>query len=409
MDNLPSDVRALIERTRRHDGPTARDKDRVSQKLGLALAAAGSAASVLASKSAAAATTLAVTETASAGTTAVAGASMTLGTAIATVTNAATMSASAVAVTTTATPAVTVASSVGAAASSAGAASAVASGVGAGAVGAAVTTGALVGKAVVAPAAVVATKWGGGTLAAWLVGAGAVGASVLSVPTVSKKVAHWVNVPSVAQPSSASALPTAGELDRADSVRRVNGQLTEPSTGAAVAPTSSGHEAQGVARGAAPSAPAVTAVASNAPAVTVVADVGAAVAVAPATAPMAVQRGASPSPAKPRTASSESNDVASEVVLLSEAQRALSEGDANRSLSLLQQHAARFPTSTLATERSAARVFAYCQLGRIDEARAAARGFFRNGSNSPLLPKVQTSCVGAPSHDPSTNSARTGN
>ena len=82
-----------------------------------------------------------------------------------------------------------------------------------------------------------------------------------------------------------------------------------------------------------------------------------------------------------------------EVQLLEDAHRELSAGRAARALALLDEHGARFPSGELRGERMAARVFALCELGRIDEARRAAELFLAFAPSSPLVPRVRASCA----------------
>jgi hypothetical protein len=96
--------------------------------------------------------------------------------------------------------------------------------------------------------------------------------------------------------------------------------------------------------------------------------------------------------------------VASELSLLTEAQRALAGGTPKQALFLAEQHATQFPNSALRTERAALRVFALCRLGRVEEARRAGRTFLRDGQNSPLAPRVLESCI---SSTPSASDSKT--
>jgi hypothetical protein len=87
-------------------------------------------------------------------------------------------------------------------------------------------------------------------------------------------------------------------------------------------------------------------------------------------------------------------DVATELALLKAAQRELNTANAGASLALLDDHARRYPDGALKAERLGARVFALCKLGRVEEARAAAREFLRVAADSPLVPRVLSSCGG---------------
>lgn len=76
---------------------------------------------------------------------------------------------------------------------------------------------------------------------------------------------------------------------------------------------------------------------------------------------------------------------------LREAHGALTGGDPARALSLLDEQAAA--GVQLREERTAARILALCQLGRVDEARAAAARFLAESPRSPLADRVRASCA----------------
>jgi RNA polymerase sigma-70 factor (ECF subfamily) len=86
--------------------------------------------------------------------------------------------------------------------------------------------------------------------------------------------------------------------------------------------------------------------------------------------------------------------LSTEVRLLKGAQRELSAANASASLALLDEHARLYPNGALAAERLGARVFALCKLGKVEQAREAAREFFRVAGSSPLVPRVLASCAG---------------
>ena len=85
-------------------------------------------------------------------------------------------------------------------------------------------------------------------------------------------------------------------------------------------------------------------------------------------------------------------DVAGEIALLNEAQRALASGQADRALQLLDRHARDFPRGSLAEERAAARIIALCALGRVTAARAETEAFVRKSPESPLVERVRAAC-----------------
>ena len=77
---------------------------------------------------------------------------------------------------------------------------------------------------------------------------------------------------------------------------------------------------------------------------------------------------------------------------LRDAQQALRAGQATRVLSLLDLQDAKYPGGMMQEERSAARVLALCQSGRVSEARTAADRFERRWPKSPLVARVRSSC-----------------
>jgi hypothetical protein len=89
-------------------------------------------------------------------------------------------------------------------------------------------------------------------------------------------------------------------------------------------------------------------------------------------------------------------DVAAEVRLLDQAHTAMREGDAERALGLLEDHARRYPKGSLGEERDAARIAALCSLGRAAEAREATDGFLRAAPQSPQAGRIRASCGGSP-------------
>ncbi|MEO8798250.1 MAG: hypothetical protein ABI551_10220 [Polyangiaceae bacterium] len=89
-----------------------------------------------------------------------------------------------------------------------------------------------------------------------------------------------------------------------------------------------------------------------------------------------------------------SSSLGEETALLREAHEAIANGDAPQALSLLEEHARRFPTSALEPERSAERVFAYCAEHDKDAARGTATGFLASHPTGPLSDRVRSSCGG---------------
>lgn len=84
-----------------------------------------------------------------------------------------------------------------------------------------------------------------------------------------------------------------------------------------------------------------------------------------------------------------------EVKLLDKAQSALQTGKARDAMSALDEHATGHEGGALAEERAAARVFALCRLGRVDDARALTTQFLATWPRSPHASTLKSSCGGA--------------
>ena len=114
--------------------------------------------------------------------------------------------------------------------------------------------------------------------------------------------------------------------------------------------------------------------------------------VAPATVPTPVasaeKRVAAPSIARPQASG---NTLADEYALISRAQGALKMHDASLALSLVNEHASRFPKGQLGEERDALKVLSICSLGRPD-ARSSAERFLKNHPSSPFALRIRTAC-----------------
>jgi len=89
--------------------------------------------------------------------------------------------------------------------------------------------------------------------------------------------------------------------------------------------------------------------------------------------------------------------LAEETRLLEAAQRELARNQGGAALALLDEHAAKFPRGALSEERAAARILALCRLGRTGEARRAAEAFVGAAPQSPLVPRLESSCASSKS------------
>ncbi|HLK41325.1 MAG TPA: hypothetical protein VKU41_31455 [Polyangiaceae bacterium] len=100
--------------------------------------------------------------------------------------------------------------------------------------------------------------------------------------------------------------------------------------------------------------------------------------------------GVATSPPPPASAAS---SIEAETLLVRAGLAALHAGDPAGALVQFDRHAREFPDGLLAPERDAERIFALCDLRRVDEARAAADAFRIRHPGSPLFARVRTSCA----------------
>jgi RNA polymerase sigma-70 factor (ECF subfamily) len=82
-----------------------------------------------------------------------------------------------------------------------------------------------------------------------------------------------------------------------------------------------------------------------------------------------------------------------ELDLLHGAQTAWRERDSHKTLSLLDQHARKYPKSELRDERAALRVLALCELGRLPEAHRLGLALIRRAPSSPVRTTIEDSCA----------------
>jgi hypothetical protein len=81
-----------------------------------------------------------------------------------------------------------------------------------------------------------------------------------------------------------------------------------------------------------------------------------------------------------------------ELELLGAAQTALQKQRPSRALTLLQEHAFRFPTGAMVEERMAMQALALCALRRRHAAQTVLSDLEARGSQSQLLPRVRSQC-----------------
>jgi len=79
---------------------------------------------------------------------------------------------------------------------------------------------------------------------------------------------------------------------------------------------------------------------------------------------------------------------------LAEVQRDLKEGKNAEALRLVEAQRQQFAHGELQPERDAAKIVALCAVGRVADARAAARAFLANSPRSPFAARIRASCAG---------------
>jgi hypothetical protein len=118
----------------------------------------------------------------------------------------------------------------------------------------------------------------------------------------------------------------------------------------------------------------------------------------PAIAPQAPAVAAFPGDGSPATPASGSAALALSVEArgLATVQRALKEGRNAEALQLVEEQRQQFAHGELQQERDAARIVALCAVGRVADARSAARDFLSNSPRSPFAARIRASCAGGP-------------
>jgi type IV secretory pathway VirB10-like protein len=95
---------------------------------------------------------------------------------------------------------------------------------------------------------------------------------------------------------------------------------------------------------------------------------------------------------EPKEPAATESTLAAELRLLSRANAAMRAGRYADALDVLAQHAREFEAGQLAPEREYKRALALCELGRGEQARAAADAFVREHPRSPLRAKAMDVC-----------------
>ncbi|AKV02620.1 hypothetical protein AKJ09_09283 [Labilithrix luteola] len=88
----------------------------------------------------------------------------------------------------------------------------------------------------------------------------------------------------------------------------------------------------------------------------------------------------------------ESDDIDAQLVLITQAQRALERGEPNAALTALARHERDYPRGSLAPEREGLRAIASCDAKR-SNGRALAERFVAANPSSPLVARIRKSCL----------------
>lgn len=107
-----------------------------------------------------------------------------------------------------------------------------------------------------------------------------------------------------------------------------------------------------------------------------------AVAAAPSAQPAQSAGGPPPTPAPKQSATSPADALAEEASLLKEAQAALGSGNGAKALSLANEHASRYPSGALSSERQLLRALALCATGDKPQGVSEGRASFPDESSA---------------------------
>jgi hypothetical protein len=117
----------------------------------------------------------------------------------------------------------------------------------------------------------------------------------------------------------------------------------------------------------------------------------------PLTVPVVIEPATSVQPARldksQRSNRSRGDSLGEEVAILTRAGKELHNGMPAAALRALDEHQRRFPSGSLAQERSATRIQALCALGRVSEAGAEAAKLARTARGSPQISSAERPCA----------------
>jgi hypothetical protein len=99
-----------------------------------------------------------------------------------------------------------------------------------------------------------------------------------------------------------------------------------------------------------------------------------------------------PQPLAAASTPSKPAPLSGEIQILASAQRALRDGQFPRALTLLNEHAARYPHGALRPEQLAARTVVLCRMGEINAGRSELQRLQAEAPSSPLLRWAREAC-----------------
>jgi len=110
----------------------------------------------------------------------------------------------------------------------------------------------------------------------------------------------------------------------------------------------------------------------------------------PSPPPTAENKAKAPAPVEETTPLGAPNTLNDETRILWEADQALRSGHTSRAVTLLDEHAGKYPDGALSPERGAERIVALCKIGHIDA--PTVRGYLTSHPNLPLAERIQQAC-----------------
>jgi len=116
----------------------------------------------------------------------------------------------------------------------------------------------------------------------------------------------------------------------------------------------------------------------------------------PSPAPRVAPAGGGGAAPAPEATATTASDLVAELRLIKQAQREHQRGRPEAGLAALAEHARRFPSGTLADERTVLHAELSCAAGRVEQARAQIRRFLAQRPGSALAGRMEAACPERP-------------